>query len=136
MIILKNRNFRLDFEWDLKEFGIGFIVYKPLFKPYPRKVFWIGFSFRLLWLGIFIKLWDRKPVKTNLETHEQKERIKEFSAFHHKELIVFKNHGSLNVCWQWNHFGTMIYYRSPKGFGMPGCISIDIMWFSISLLSS
>lgn len=133
MIILKKKDFRLDFEWDWKEFGLGCIVYKPLFKPYPRKVFWIGFSFRLLWFGIFIKLWDRKPVKTNLEIYEQKERMKELSAFHHKELIVFKNRSSLDVYWQWNHLGMMIYYRSQTACRFsPGDFSMNMLWFSVS----
>jgi hypothetical protein len=66
------------------------------------------------------------------EIYDEKERIKELSNFNYKELIAFKDHGNIDVYWQWNHFGTMIYYRAPKGISMPGFISIDIMWFSIS----
>jgi hypothetical protein len=132
MIILKKRNFKLDFEWDWKEFGLGWIIYKPMYRPFPRKSFWIGLSFRLLWFGIFIKILERGLVLVNPEIYDEKERMKERSAFHYKELIVFMDHGSIDVYWQWNHFGAMIYYRAPKGISMPGFISMDIMWFSIS----
>jgi hypothetical protein len=132
MITLNKRNFKLDFEWDWKEFGLGWIIYKPMYRPFPRKCFWIGLSFRFLWFGIFIKILERRLVSVDPEIYDEKERMKERSAFHYKELIVFKNHRSIDVYWQWNHFGAMIYYRFPKGISMPGFISIDILWFSIS----
>jgi hypothetical protein len=132
LVSLIKKNYMLRFEWDLKEFGLGWIIYKPIYRPFPRKNYWIGIAIRLLWFGIFIKIWDRMSVEMNQEIYDEKQRMKDISAFHNKELIAFKNLGSIDVYWQWNHFGTMIYYRAPNRISMPGCISIDILWFTIS----
>jgi hypothetical protein len=130
MIILKNRNYRLSFDWYWKELGLGCIIHKPVYKSFPRQNFWIGITIRLVWFGIFIKMLERKPDTTTLEIYEKKERMKEIVAFHYKELIVCKNNNSLDVSWQWNRLGIMIYYRSTKG-SIPGSISLDLLWFSI-----
>ena len=122
----------MDLEWDWKEFGLGWIIYKPMYRPFPRKCFWIGLSFRLLWFGIFIKILERRLVSVDPEIYDDKERMKERSAFHYKELIAFKDPGSIDAYWQWNHFGAMIYYRALNGISIPRFISIDILWFSIS----
>jgi len=97
MIVLKKKNFRLDFEWNWKEIGLGCIIYKPIHKPFPCKIFWIGITIRLLWFGIFMKFWNRKRGTTNQEIYDQKQRMKELSGFHYKELIKLKNIGSLDV---------------------------------------
>ena len=131
-MVLKKKNFKLDFEWEWRELGLGCIIYKPLYRRSPYKCFWIGISFRLLWFGFFIKLIDRRLITVDPEIYDENERIKEISSFHYKELIVFKNHGSLDVSWDWTHLGLMIYHRSSEGYCMPGCISIDIMWFTVS----
>jgi len=133
---IKTRNFKLDIERDWKEIGLGFITYKPIYRPFPRKNFWVGISIRLLWLGISIKLWDRQSVNTNMEIYDQEQRMKEISAFHYKELIAFKNHGCIGVYWKWTHFGTLIYYRSQKTSSMPDYFSMDILWFSASYSSN
>lgn len=136
MEALNKRNCRVNLELDWRELGLGCILYKPLYRPFPRKCFWIGLSFRQFWGGIFIKLWERKSVNTNVENYDQMQRMKEISAFHSKELIEFKNHGSLDVFWQWNRMGIMIYYRSKKGSSIPDYISIDFLWASASYSSN
>jgi hypothetical protein len=124
--------FKLNIQWNWKELGLGFVIVKPHYRPFPHKNFWIKIAIRLLWLGIFIAFWDRKSIETNREIYDQKQRMKEISAFHYKELIVFASNSNLNVSWIWNHLGIMVYYQAPKE-RMHGCISLDLLWFSTFL---
>jgi len=129
--ILINKNFRLRFEWDWKEFGVGFVLFKPIHKPFPRKNSWIGITIRLLWFGIFIRILERKQDTTALEIYEQKERMKEISAFHYNEMKVSKNDSTIDVFWNWHCFGMMIFYQTPQT-SMSCCISLLVLWSTIS----
>jgi hypothetical protein len=81
--------------------------------------------------GIFIKILEREPDTTSLEISEQKERMKEVSAFHHKEKIVSKNFSIIDAFWNWHCFGISIFYQTRQR-SMPCSISLLVLWSAIS----
>ena len=84
-------NFRMSLDFEGKNFGIGIILYQPIYRKAPRKSFWIGITIRLLWFSMGLKLIKKKPNHENLEYFEKMEIKKELAAFYYIQLIEFKN---------------------------------------------
>lgn len=132
MINMIKMNIKLRIEWDWKEFGLGCIIYKPIHKPFPRKSFCIGITFRLLFFGLFIKLLEKKSETIDPEIYDQTLNTKKISAFHNNETIVFEKNNNLDVAWSWIQFGFLIYIRLVKRSSRIGNVFMQILWYSIS----
>jgi len=130
MIILKKKNFKLDFECDWNEFGLGVLILKP---PSPRSKYHVGISIRLLWFCTVFRFWGKKSIPSILEL-QMKTRLKGFTpSFWYKTLIEFHNNKSIDLMWNWNSFGTMLFYKSTDicDCSPVNCASLNILWLVI-----
>ena len=125
-------NFRLNLEFVWKEFGIGMVLFKPIYRKFPRKNFWLGVTIRFLWFGLFLKIFEKKPDKENLEYLEKIELKKQLAAFYSKRLIVFNNNSTINVSWNWHEFGLMLFYQMHDSQNNSH-FSLLILWASINI---
>jgi len=126
-------NFRLNLEFEWKELGVGIDLFKPIYRKFPRKSFWLGVAIRFLWFGLFLKIIEKKPDKQHLEYYEKMELENEFAAFYYKQLIVFKNNNTLNVSWNWHEFGLMLFCQR-RGGESNGHFSLLVLWASIGII--
>ncbi len=128
MIVLKKRNFKLGFEWDWKEFGLGWIIYKPM---YPHSNYYVGISVRVLWLLMIFKFWERKQIHVGFEIRKEVEKGVKIPEIYVKQLTKFKGNNEAYLVWNWEYFGLMIYLNQPKDLTQTGVFILNIMWLVI-----
>lgn len=131
-VAMEKMNYRLRIEFKLNEFGIGISIFKPLHRKFPRKNFRLGIAIRILWVGLFLKMIENKADKAHYEDYDEKEQRKEFSVFHNKRLIAFKNNRNLNFSCNWYHSGLMLFYHMRRSEN-PDHFSISFLWAAVSL---
>ena len=123
-------NFRCSFEFDWKVFGVGILLFKPIYRKFPRKNHWFGIPIRIFWISLMLKFVGRKPNEDNHEYFEKMELNKELSAFYSKDLIAFQNNSALRVSWSWYTFGLMVFCDRRQSFNQ-GHYSLSVLWASI-----
>ena len=130
-LVVTKINFHCGFEFNLKEFGVGIRLLKPMHRQFPTKNFWFGIIIRIFWFRLLLKIIEKRPNKENLRHFEQMEYEKEYASFYHKKLIEFKNtNRSLIVFWNWYEFGLVLY--GWRGSENNVHVSLKVLWASIS----
>ena len=124
------QNFHCNFEFDWKVFGVGILLFKPIYRKFPRKNLWFGITIRIFWICLMLKFIEKKPKKDNHEYLEKMELDKELSTFYSKDLIAFQNNSALRVTWNWDTFGMMVFCDRRQNFNQ-GHYSLSVLWASI-----
>ena len=130
-IFFIKQNIHWNFEFDRKVFGVGILLFKPIYRKFPRKNHRFGITIRIFWISLMLKFIVKKPNKNNHEYFEKMELDYELSTFYSKDLIAFKNNSALRVSWSWYTFGMMVFCDKRQRFNL-GHYSLSVLWASIS----